>query len=73
MASILEGSRHDAEVECHRRASSNLALYSRLVLFMMDYDVLPESVNYGNVKSKLRQDIEERYSRVSSSGYLSFC
>ncbi|VDD89841.1 unnamed protein product [Enterobius vermicularis] len=63
-----KGSRHDAEVECHRRASSNLALYSRLVLFMMDYDVLPESVNYGNVKSKLRQDIEERYSRVSSSG-----
>uniref|UniRef100_A0A0N5ADP3 ELYS-bb domain-containing protein n=1 Tax=Syphacia muris TaxID=451379 RepID=A0A0N5ADP3_9BILA len=57
-----------AEIECHRRASANLTLYTRLVLFMLKQNILPESSNYGNIWATLKNSVDERCSRALLSG-----
>ncbi|KHN84780.1 Protein ELYS [Toxocara canis] len=47
-----------AELECHHRASSNLALYSRLVLFFWQKGLLPEASGFRKHRDKLRENFD---------------
>ncbi|VDM36453.1 unnamed protein product [Toxocara canis] len=47
-----------AELECHHRASSNLALYSRLVLFFWQKGLLPEASGFRKHRDELRENFD---------------
>ncbi|VDK50632.1 unnamed protein product [Anisakis simplex] len=47
-----------AEFECHHRASSNLALYSQLVLFLWKRQLLPEMNGFRRVREQMQKNYE---------------
>uniref|UniRef100_A0A915AAQ4 ELYS beta-propeller domain-containing protein n=1 Tax=Parascaris univalens TaxID=6257 RepID=A0A915AAQ4_PARUN len=52
-----------AELECHHRASLNLALYAKLVIFFRKRRILPEARGF----RKIRDRLQEEHGRCSSA------